>query len=66
MGLLFGLGYPRRWLLTICMVSAGAFAIEALQFLTPDRHPALADAFVKTGGGAIGILVGFAFKRRFL
>jgi hypothetical protein len=66
MGLLFGLGYSRRWLLTICMVFAGAFAIEALQFLTPDRHPALADAFVKTGGGTIGILVGFAFQRRFL
>ena len=65
MGLLFGLGYPGRWLLTLCMVPAGAFAIEALQFLTPDRHPAFADALVKTGGGTIGILVGLAMQRRF-
>jgi VanZ like family len=66
MGLLFGLAYSRRWLLTICLVAAGAFSIEALQFLTPDRHPVLEDAFVKMGGGTIGILVGFAFQRRFL
>jgi hypothetical protein len=66
MGLLFGLAYSRRWLLTLCVVTAGAFAIEALQFLTPDRHPALADALVKAGGGTIGMLVGFAFQRRFL
>jgi hypothetical protein len=66
MGLLFGLGYSRCWMLTLCMVAAGGFAIEALQFLTPDRHPALADAFFKTGGGTIGILMGFGFQRRFL
>ena len=64
MGLLFGLGYSRSWLLTLCMVIAGGFAIEALQYLTPDRHPALADAFVKTGAGSLGILIGSAFQRR--
>jgi hypothetical protein len=48
------------------MMIVGAFAIEALQFLTPDRHPALADALVKTSGGTIGLLVGFVFQRRFL
>ena len=65
MGLLFGLGY-RRWLPTLLMMTAGAFAIEALQFLTPDRHPALADALVKMSGGTMGMLVGFVFQRRFL
>ena len=65
MGILFGLGY-RRWLLALGMMIAGAFAIEALQFLTPDRHPALADALVKMSGGTMGMLVGFVFQRRFL
>ena len=65
MGILFGLGY-RRWLLALGMMIAGAFGIEALQFLTPDRHPALADALVKMSGGTIGMLVGLVFQRRFL
>ena len=63
MGLLFGFGYSQRWLLTACMVIAGVFTIEALQYLTPDRHPALADAVVKTGAATVGILVGAALQR---
>ena len=66
MGLLFGFGYSKRWLVTVGMVIASGFAIEALQYLTPDRHPALADAFVKTGGGTMGMIVGFVVQRRFL
>ena len=63
MGLLFGLGYSRRWLLALCLMIAGGFAIEALQYLTPDRHAALADALVKVCAGSIGIIAGFALER---
>jgi VanZ family protein len=63
MGLLFGFGYSKRWLVTVGMVIASGFAIEALQYLTPDRHPALADALVKSGAGTIGILIGATFER---
>ena len=65
MGILFGLGYRRR-LLALGMMIAVAFAIEVLQFRTPDRHPALTDALVKMSDGTIGMLVGFVFQRRFL
>ena len=46
------------------MVVLGGFAIEALQYLTPDRHPALADAIMKVGAGTLGILVGATFEHR--
>ena len=45
------------------MVTVDAFAIEALQFFMPNRDPGLADAFIKTYGGTIGILAALSLRR---
>ena len=55
LGLAFGLAYPRRVLLVAAMILIGAFGLEALQLLTPDRHARLLDASMKAAGGAAGI-----------
>lgn len=55
MGLVFGLAYPSRVLLVVAIVVGSAFALEALQLLTPDRHGRLLDALVKAAGGICGI-----------
>ncbi|MCA6110256.1 VanZ family protein [Bradyrhizobium cenepequi] len=57
MGFAFVRGYPSRLLLIIAVVVCSAFALEALQLLTPDRHGRLIDALVKVGGGLAGIAV---------
>jgi hypothetical protein len=55
MGFAFVRGYPNRLFLIIAIVICSAFALEALQLLTPDRHGRIIDALVKAGGGLSGI-----------
>ncbi len=55
LGLAFGLAYPRRVLTVAGLVLIGAFGLEALQLLTPDRHARLLDASMKAVGGLCGI-----------
>jgi hypothetical protein len=57
-GLAFGLAYPRRVFLVAASILIGAFGLEALQLLTPDRHARLLDALVKAAGGVCGIGIG--------
>ncbi len=57
MGFAFMRGYPNRLLLIVAVVVGSAFALEALQLLTPDRHGRLIDALVKAGGGLSGIAI---------
>jgi Na+/glutamate symporter len=58
MGLAFARGYPNRLLLIVAVVIGSAFALETLQFLTPDRHGRLLDALFKAAGGVFGIVIG--------
>ena len=58
LGFAFARGYPTRALLSVAIVVASAFALEALQLLTPDRHGCLLDALVKAAGGIFGIGAG--------
>ncbi|ESZ67721.1 antibiotic resistance protein VanZ [Mesorhizobium sp. L103C119B0] len=62
-GLLLGLAYHRNWLLTLCLVVAAAFGIEALQLLSPTRHPAVDDAVVKAAAGVAGVLAAYLIAR---
>ena len=62
-GLLFGLAYPKRLWLVLSLVVGTAFALEALQHLTPDRHGHLSDAFVKFAGGIAGVAVSWLVNR---
>jgi hypothetical protein len=57
MGFAFVRGYPSRLLLIVAVIIGSAFALEALQLLTPDRHARLIDALVKAGGGLSGVAV---------
>lgn len=57
-GFAFALGYPRYWILVICLVVGSAFAFEAVQFLSPSRHAHFHDAALKAIGGVGGILAG--------
>jgi VanZ family protein len=54
-GLAFALAYPNRLLLLAAIIVGGAFGLEALQLLTPDRHARLIDALVKAAGAGCGI-----------
>jgi hypothetical protein len=64
LGLAFGFAYPHRIILVFAIVVGGAFTLEALQLLTPDRHGRLLDALVKAAGGISGIGVGRLVLRR--
>jgi hypothetical protein len=57
-GLAFALAYPNRILLVVVIVVGAALGLEALQFLTPDRHARATDALVKSFGGISGICAG--------
>lgn len=50
----FVFAYPRHWLAVIVAGVTAAFGIEALQFLSPTRHPHLMDAAVKAAGAIAG------------
>jgi VanZ family protein len=54
-GLALGVAYPKRWLWVVGVVVGSAFALEALQLITPDRHGRLLDAAIKTAGGMGGV-----------
>lgn len=57
----FVLAYPRYWLAIIVAGIAAAFGIEALQFLSPTRHPHLTDAAVKAAGAVAGGLAAYSY-----
>jgi hypothetical protein len=57
-GLLFGLGYDRNWMLALGLVVVAGLGIEALQMLSPSRHPTLEDAVIKALAGSIGVSAG--------
>lgn len=62
-GLMFGLIYPKRLWLVLGAVLASAVLLEALQFLTPDRHGRMIDAVVKMVGGMSGVALAWALSR---
>jgi hypothetical protein len=63
LGFLLGIGYLRHLLAISVLVIGGAVALEALQFLTPDRDARLIDLIVKAAGGALGIVAAVAVRR---
>ncbi|TPJ52272.1 hypothetical protein [Mesorhizobium sp. B2-7-1] len=64
LGLLFSIGYYRNWSLTLGVVIAAGFGLEALQILSPTRHPAFDDAVVKAAAGTLGVFAGYIVRRR--
>ncbi len=63
----FVLAYPRYWLAIIVAGIIAAFGIEALQFLSPTRHPRMMDAAVKAAGaiaGGLGVFSWLQLKAR--
>lgn len=62
MSALFVLAYPKRWFSVLLLTIAGAGVIETLQFLSPTRHPQIADTLVKAGGAATGVLLAASFN----
>ena len=62
-GLLFGLAYPNRFWLVLTIVLGAAFALESMQFLTPDRHGAVRDAMIKFAGGTFGVGLSLLLNR---
>jgi hypothetical protein len=57
LGALFCLAYPRQLILVCLIVFGSAVVLEILQFVTPDRHGRIQDAFEKVSGGVAGIVV---------
>jgi VanZ family protein len=56
-GLALGIAYPKRWVWVVATVLGSAFALEALQLVTPDRHGRLLDVAVKAAGGMCGVWI---------
>jgi hypothetical protein len=54
LGALFVAAYPLHFFRNALFVVIVAFALEALQHLTPDRHGHLVDAIEKVAGGLAG------------
>ena len=63
LGIFFGLAYPRRRRIPICIVIGAAVAVEGLQALTPDRHAQLADFAAKACGGLVGLLLAEGIRK---
>jgi VanZ family protein len=61
----FVLAYPQRWTTAALLMVLAAFGIEALQYLSPTRHPHLMDASVKAGGALAGAVLAWLFNRNF-
>ena len=59
LGLLFALAYPRRIWVALAIVLIGAFGLEWLQELRPDRHGRFDDALIKSIGAMIGLGAGW-------
>lgn len=57
LGSAFALAYRRHLVPVLFLVVVGAFALESLQLLEPDRHARVIDAAVKAFGGAAGLAV---------
>ena len=62
-GFTFALAYPRQFWFAAIVAIGAAMLLEVLQVLTPTRHGRLFDAAMKLAGGAVGLLLGFAWQR---
>ncbi|WDR05498.1 VanZ family protein [Devosia rhodophyticola] len=60
LGASFALAYRRQLLLVLISLSATAFALEAAQRLTPDRHWGVSDLLAKLAGAAVGVTIAWA------
>ena len=59
----FTLAYPRRWLLILLGMSAGAVGLELLQFAVPSRDPSPIDAAVKVIGAVLGVIAAMVARQ---
>ncbi|WEK03703.1 MAG: VanZ family protein [Candidatus Devosia phytovorans] len=58
-GFLFAVAYPRHIWFAALIVLTGAFGLEILQELRPDRHGRFRDAMWKSVGASIGLCLGW-------
>jgi hypothetical protein len=64
LGLLFSIGYDRNWPLTLGVMVAAGFGLEALQIFSPTRHPAFDDAVIKAAAGTLGVFAGYILRKK--
>ncbi|TIO09470.1 VanZ family protein [Mesorhizobium sp.] len=64
LGLLFGLAHERNWMLALGLVVVAGLGIEALQMLSPSRHPTLEDAVIKALAGSVGVSAGCIIAKK--
>jgi hypothetical protein len=57
-GILFGVGYPKRIVLIMAIVLVSAASFELAQHLVPARHGTLAGFVAKATGGGLGVVLG--------
>nr|WP_314262177.1 VanZ family protein [uncultured Devosia sp.] len=58
-GFLFALAYPKHIWFAAIVVLIGAFGLEILQELRPDRHARFRDAMWKSIGASVGLGLGW-------
>jgi hypothetical protein len=54
-GFLFGIAYPRHFLMVSALVLGAAAVLEAVQLLIPGRDGTLPNLAIKLAGGALGL-----------
>jgi len=62
LGLVFGLGYPRRPVVLVLIGVLAAAALEILQRWVPGRHGLLSDFVVNAAGLCAGVVVAVALN----
>jgi VanZ family protein len=63
LGMSLALAYPRHKARIATLVIAIAVALEAAQWLAPDRDPRVHDVVVKAFGGLLGVLAAHLLER---
>jgi len=60
---LFGIAYPRKWLLLLAMLAGSAVLLEILQHFVPGRHGRVEDVAFKLAGALLGMSIAWLVAR---
>lgn len=63
LGLVFGLGYPRRLRAVLLGLVVYCLAVEAIQLVVPGRHARLSDLLINAASALVGVALAVVLTR---